>query len=282
MVARSARVAQCVIVLMSTGACSSHRVLQAQPERATPSGLPSAPATSVEPTEQHTPVTVAGIPAPTDPPVNTVVPIVVSDVFAETIPPTLATVPATTVPFSLVLDLPAPDAGRPTPTTAPPVPTTGQPTADPVALPVVDVGVGGPKVRTIRGTYDLDLLLVSHVPLVMNPLAGPAPLESVIGVVLAGSAAPAARPGDALLLSYQLLRWDTGEVADATAAGEPSRLILGAADELAPAFSQVLAGVTPGSQRIALFPAGTTGLPTYVPEDVAYLFVATISAVVPA
>lgn len=275
MVARLARVAQCVTVVLSMGGCSSHRVLQAQSQRAMPSDPPTVPATSVDPTEQQTPTTVAGILAPTNPPATTVAPTFVADVPAGTVAPILTTAPTTTVSFSLVLDLPAPAVGRP-------APTTGQPTADPVALPVVDVGVGGPKVKTIRGTYDLDLLLVSGVPLVMNPLAGPAPLEPVIGVVLAGSAAPAARNGDALLVSYQLLRWDTGEVADATAAGEPSRFTLGAADELAPAFSQVLDGVTPGSQRIALFPAGTTGLPTYVPEDVAYLFVATISAVVPA
>ena len=277
-----ARVVPYAAVVLSLGSCSSHRVLQGQPQRDTPSGSQTAvsqtPTPAVASTEQETSPTVAVVPARNYTPANSSVATSVSDVFADTNPPISTIAPTSTVPFSLVLDVPPPDTGQ--------QPPSGQPTADPVALPTANVGdgvgVGSPKVRAIRGTYDLDLLLVSEVPLVMNPLAGPAPLEPVVGVVLAGSAAPVARTGDALLVSYQLLRWDTAEVADATAAGEPTRFILGVADDLAPAFSRILEGVTPGSQRVALFPVGTTGLPSYVPDDVAYLFVATISAVVPA
>jgi hypothetical protein len=132
----------------------------------------------------------------------------------------------------------------------------------------------------IRGSYDLDSLMISAVPLVVSPLEHPTPTEIVVGIVTPGKAAPIARAGDVVVVSYQLLAWDTGEVADATPAGEPVQSVLGST-ELPTAISDALIGSTAGSQRIALFPAGTPGMPTYIPDDIAYLLVATVSAVVP-
>jgi hypothetical protein len=161
------------------------------------------------------------------------------------------------------------------------LPVVGQPTADPIVLPPREIVVGGSNIQLLVGSYDVQQLVLSTVPLVVSPLNHEPPAELVLATVSAGSATPVASVGSGVLVSYQLLRWDTGEVADATPAGEPVRFVLGS-PELPAAISKALEGVSPGAQRVALFPAGTVGLPTYIPDDVAYVLVVTVSVVVAA
>ena len=140
------------------------------------------------------------------------------------------------------------------------------------AIPAVPILVG-------RGVYNVQSLILLADPLVADPTLGPPPTQLVVATVRPGAAKPVARVGDTIKVSYQLLSWQSGEVVDATPGASKPSIVLGGA-AIAPAISKVLEGTTPGQTLLALFPAGTAGLPSYIPDDVAYLLVAEVTKVV--